>query len=243
MARKPTRDSRVTSRPQLTLEQLAFHLKKLKEAREQIPDVSQQSMKVRSPEFKTWQTRVRRALEEVFGTDHRYYKDFQNLQFSVPRVAVVTSLRFSGGTGGRLQWDSHDQQAWDRDWPAATALLDDVIEELQTIAAPAPVPATPVPIKPPALTIVLNNNNILQSTTTIGVTQVLDIVDSLQLSESQRDEVRTLVKEFDEGAKANKPMSVLGKCIDGIKVYGPTVFKEVAAPLLLGWMKQHAGIP
>jgi hypothetical protein len=233
MARKISRGPNVAQQPHLAPDQAALQLKRLREARDQIADFQRPGFNVFSPAFETWRRRVRGALEAVFGPDHRYVIKFLGLHFSVPR------MRFAGAP----EWDRDDQEAWVDDWSKVPAFLGDVIEELETAAPPAPVPAMPAPTRPPALTIVVNNNNILQSTTAVSVTQVLDIVNSLQLSETQREEVRDLVKEFDDGAKANKPMSVLGKCIDGIKAYGPTVFKDVAAPLLLGWMKQHAGIP
>jgi uncharacterized protein (TIGR02391 family) len=106
------------------------HLTRLRESLSLLRAFKQSGVNAYSPEFKAWQQRTARALDELFGPTH-YLRSFEDLHFCEPRVQVMTS------GSSKPQWLPMDQSRFDDEIVQAEQLIVDAISD-----AEESVPAT-----------------------------------------------------------------------------------------------------
>jgi predicted nucleotide-binding protein with TIR-like domain len=98
-----------------------LHVQRLRTARAQIAQISEQGLTAHSPDFEAWKDRTQHSLNQVFGEKSAYSNRFWSLSFWMPRMSVGR---------GSIKWAPIDQQAFERDLQMAERVLSDALEEL-----------------------------------------------------------------------------------------------------------------
>jgi hypothetical protein len=207
-----------------------LHIRRLKESLAQISTLMSGGRTADSVEFKTWYDQTRRSFTEIFGDGSSYCRDFLRLIFKEPRVTFGRPT----GPGPR------DQELFATSMKRAEGIISAAIEEAEILAERTESIKEETPRATPQ--IVVNITNTLSQVTNMEIAQVLQNLNNLGLGSSQKQEAERLAKELDAEAKGQKRWPVLGRCIDGLKAIGDTVYKQVAVPLLLEMLKKEMGL-
>jgi hypothetical protein len=208
----------------------ALHIKRLKESLEQIPVLIEGGKTSQDVEFKTWHDQTRRSFTGIFGDGSSYCRDFLGLRFSEVRFTM-------GKPTGPTQ---RDREIFEVGMRRAEGIIAAAIEE-------AEIPAERIePIKEevprPIPQLVVNITNTLSQVTNMEIAQVLQNLNNLGLTPSQKQEAEHLAKELDLEVKGQRRWPILAKYIEGLKTIGDTVYKQVAIPLLLEMVKKEMGL-
>jgi hypothetical protein len=207
-----------------------LHLKRLKESLNQIATLMSGGKTSQDVEFKTWYDQTRRSFTEIFGDGSSYCRDFLRLLFQEPRF-----------TGGRPTGPGpRDREIFAASMKRAEAIIAAAIEEAEISAGITQPPRQEAPRPTPHL--VINITNMLSQVTNVEITQLLQNLNNLGLTPSQKEEAGRLATELDAEVKGQKRWPILARCIDGLKTIGDTVYKQVAIPLLLEMLKKEMGL-
>jgi len=207
-----------------------LHIKRLKESWEQIPALISGEKTTQDLEFKTWHDQARRSLIEIFGNSSSYNRDFLGLRFSESRFTV-------GKSTGPTQ---RDREIFGMGMKRAEGIIAAAIEEAEIPAEKIEPTRQEAPRAIPQL--VINITSTLSQVTNVEITQVLQNLNNLGLTQSQKQEAEQLAIELDAEVKGQKRWPILTKCIAGLKAVGDTVYKQVAIPLLLEMLKKDMGL-
>jgi hypothetical protein len=101
------------------MEKRTLHIGRLREALEKIPELQSGDTNALSPKFRDWQSRTQHSLNELFGEEHHYAREFFGLSFWLMRVAPAEGLA----------WTSRDQERFQGDLQRAETILRDALEE------------------------------------------------------------------------------------------------------------------
>ncbi len=208
-----------------------LHLKRLKECLEQIPKLEGRS--AYDPEFKTWLTQTRSSLIELFGERSLNDRNLIKITF------IEAGYRMGRPTGP----SPRDLQVFKDGVKMAESVIKKAIEEAEFTAdvVETPYEPPPKPVKSsPQITV--NVINMLSQVTNVEITQLLQNLNNLGLTASQKAQAEQLTKELDAEVKGQKRWPILGRCIEGLKALGDTVYKQVAIPLLLEMLKKEVGL-
>lgn len=208
-----------------------IHIGRLRESLEMIPEL--RGGTVYDDTFSTWKDRTQRSLKAVFGEENHYVEDFEHLHFSVPVM-------------GRRKWDSHDKEAYAKGLTRAETLLSDAIEEVGVAPEAFPETGTDEGGHPseasPTVKLVVQQNQSVQQIQTLSFDQIIGSIDELGIPEGEAEEARELAEDFRAEAEGEGRWSRLGEILEGLKGLGQTVWKRVAVPLLLEWIKHETGM-
>ena len=105
-------------------ENYQLHVRRLTDAKAQIPTWKAGSENALTPGFSAWQRRVEHSLDVLFGKDHHYSRSFRGLEFWL--------LRMSVGQSG-VHWNARDQERFVADLSEAESVLADALEELPSL--------------------------------------------------------------------------------------------------------------
>ena len=122
----------------------------------------------------------------------------------------------------------------------AEAIIAAAIEEAEIPSEKIEPPRKQVLTPTPQL--VINITNMLSQVTNVEIAQVLQNLNNLGLTPSQKEEAGRLATELDAEVKGQKRWPILARCINGLKTIGDTVYKQVAIPLLLEMLKKEMGL-
>lgn len=207
-----------------------LHLKRLKESLNQIPTLLSGGKTSQDVEFKTWYDQTRRSFTEIFGDGSSYCRDFLRLLFQEPRFI-----------GGRPTGPGpRDREIFAASMKRAEAIIAAAIEEAEIPSEKIEPPRKQVLTPTPQL--VINITNMLSQVTNVEIAQVLQNLNNLGLTPSQKEEAGRLATELDAEVKGQKRWPILARCINGLKTIGDTVYKQVAIPLLLEMLKKEMGL-
>ena len=211
-----------------------LHIQRLTEARAQIPRLKAGSHSALDPAFTGWQQRVKHSLEQLFGSEHHYPKNFRMLAFWSVRVAPS----IGGGLG--VQLGSADGDRFLHDLARADEILHDALQELPTL---------PLPVHPPAVDpadrrpeIVVNVHNVLSQSTVVSQHQIEMEIESLPLDVEAKAEARRAATDLAAEVQGEQRWTVMAKSLDVLKRLGKGVYDKVALPLLLEIIKKQSGM-
>jgi hypothetical protein len=207
-----------------------LHIRRLKDSLGHIPILVSRGKTSDDPEFKIWYDQTRRSFTEIFGDGSSYCRDFLKLLFKEARFTVGRP------TGPGLR----DREIFGASMKRAEAIIAAAIEEAEIPSEKIEPIRQEAPRQIPQ--IVVNISNTLSQITNVEIAQVLQNLNNLGLTPSQKQEAERLAKEMDSEVKGQKRWPVLAKCIEGLKTIGDTVYKQVAIPLLLEMLKKEMGL-
>jgi hypothetical protein len=215
-----------------------LHIVRLREGLKQLEDIRKMPRPGRTPEFNNWRQRIAHSLEELFSLGNAYTKRFNRLGFYNIRAVISFGV---GGPSRGPGWDSGDQRRFEEDTVIAEQIIGDALEELEVYSpssrpAESKTPAKPVP------SIIFNINNVLSQTTEVHISQILQNLQSLSLSDEGLHEAKAQAKALSDEAKGQQRWPLLAKSLDALKALGKPVYETVAIPLLMEMLKKQAGL-
>lgn len=213
--------------------QRQLHIKRLREALDQVSELRQPGMTYTNPVFVSWKERTIQSLSQVFGTDHLYCIRFARLRFwSLPRSLY---------RGGLAQGEEEKREAYERDLKLAEDILQEALEEAEiTPRSQTQVSATKSANAPPS--VVVNVTNVLSQTASFQIDQVLKSLDELELSDEERARAKRCAEELEQEIRGQQRWPVLAKSLEVLRGLGKAVYERVALPLLLDMLKRQAGL-
>ena len=140
------------------------------------------------------------------------------------------------------RWTLEDYKIYVKDLARAAQVIKDALEEAEI---PGEKIETVIEEKTQGSKIpqlIINITNTLSQVTNVDIAQILQNLNSLGLTQSQKEEAKRLAEELDTEVKGQKRWPILTKCIEGLKNIGDTVYKQVAIPLLLEMLKKDMGL-
>lgn len=208
-----------------------LHLKRLRESLDQIPTLVSEGKTSRDVEFKAWYDQTRRSFTEIFGDGSSYCRDFLRLIFQETRITVGRPT----GPGPR------DREIFAESMKRAQRIIAAAIEEAEIpVGEIQPTRQEGHTQAPPQL--VINITNVLSQVTNVEIAQVLQNLNNLGLTPTQKEEAERLARGLDTEVKGQKRWPSLAKSIEGLKAIGDTVYKQVAIPILVEMLKKEMGV-
>jgi hypothetical protein len=206
-------------------------LKRLKALRARVDEFLRRDPALEDPAFKEWEDGVRSVLIELFG-ESQYLLRFRNLN---PRP-------ISYYMGGAREWHSDPQAAWQAELKRAANLLDEAIEEGEL---DIPIPAQdsePRSTTAPAVSVTINNQNIFSAAVHISISQTLEKLEQMDLSSAEKAIAAQHLEEIDTETKGAGRWPIIARAVENLKSIGVALYKDLAVPLLVEYLKRESGL-
>lgn len=220
-------------------EDVELYVARLQESLGQVKYLSQRS--IHDPVFRRWRNRTQRSLDQLFGAEHDYSTSFRELEFCAgwesddpEDWSVDDQERFNESVveAGHIVQDAHQEglhRLRNLSMPVASRVIGQ--KAAKSVAADAVVPPIQVTIY-----------NTLSNVTVLSQSQVLNLVEQLDIDDGRKGELKRLAGEFQREATGKKRWAALGKCLEGMKGLGKAAYEKVALPLLLAYIKKELGM-
>jgi len=205
-------------------------INRLRSARGRIDEFAGREPRLDDPDYTEWDRAVRSLLTELFGASS-YLLRFRQL--------TVRPISYS--FGGSTEWSANPKESWEIGLRQAARILDEALEEAE-IKLPDPESARAGPRTPTPLVVNISNQNVFSPEIHITISQVLQRLDGLGLSASEKALATEQVQELEAETKGEKRWPMIARSLEAIKSMGKSVYKEVAVPLLVEFLKHEAGL-
>lgn len=205
-------------------------VRRLAEERQRIPAFLDREPLLKDPDFEAWESSVALLLEEIFGTTE-FLKRFRQLRFRPIAYSMMAPP----------QWYSDPRQAWTSSLNLADKVLRDALEEA-AIELPEIPTLSPPASATPSIVVNVSNQNVFSPEIHVTIAQLLDRVDSLPLSDQERSIAKEHLQELRDETEGAKRWPIIAKSLEGLKSLGKSVYKEVAIPLIVEFLKRESGL-
>ena len=205
-------------------------LRRLGTERARIDELLGREPQLEDSDYDEWEQAVRSLIIDIFGAGS-YLLRFRQLD--------IRPISYSVG-GSR--WRSDPKQAWLTGLKQAAKILDEAIEEgaiSLPVAAKAEThsarAATPVVVN-------IHNQNIFSPEVHVTISQMLQSLDGLGLSDSEKTIAEEHLRELEVETKGSKRWPIIARSLESIKSIGKSVYKDVAVPLIVEFLKRESGL-
>ena len=225
---RPTRDAAAVAVEVQMTDPKKIYEDRLRSALEDLKPFEQMSCNPDHPELTRLRKNAGAWLDGLLGVGNRFRRDFEELEFQVPG--------FRSGSG----YDFHDEEAWRRDLQLARSIIEEALADHELGLHSEPVVATAAPPQrmrtPP---FVVNINNVLSNVQTVTLEQIFASPEVQHLPPAQQKEAREAAEAMEGEMRGQKRWDEISKWVGRLWSLGEPVFKRVAVPLLLEYLKQH----
>ncbi|MFS8083822.1 MAG: hypothetical protein ACMG51_10245, partial [Ginsengibacter sp.] len=143
--------------------------------------------------------------------------------------------------GGRREWYNHPTEMWHTGLQHADKLLGDALEEAE-VQGPTTESQPRSREHGGSIAVTVNNQNVFAPAVHVSVTQILERLDGLSLSPTEKDLAVQHVRELQAETQGEKRWPIIARAIEGMKALGKSVYREVAIPLLVEFLKSESGL-
>lgn len=216
-------------------------IQRLRSAIELIPSLAARLPELEDSGYKLWRTGTNQVLTDLFGAGSYpigYVGRFMKIRLH------STVLQQRHGYRG-LVFKSDYQAVWRRGLAEAEVVLKEALAEAELGPAPTRiVPAVPFPSPEKPLVININNtiSNAFSPSVHVTFEQLVGALDSLELSPVERTLAKEELALLDEETRGAQRWPVLAKSLETLKGIGKGVYKEIAVPLIVEYLKQQSGL-
>lgn len=131
-------------------------------------------------------------------------------------------------------------------WPTGLKLIEKVLDEaIEEASVDAPIsPPEPSPYPPrPQLVVNVQNHNVFSPAVHVSISQLVQQLDTLGLSDAERGVAAEQLHELHAETEGQKRWPVIARLLESVKSLGKDVYKNVAVPLIVEFLKKEAGLP
>jgi len=213
-------------------------IERLRAAIALIPALAGRKPLISDPEFKQWCSGVTQLLRDLFAEPHMlgYTGRFVRIHFR-SRVGV------RGQSAPALQADC--RAVWARGLQEAQVVLREALVEAE-LGLPIETSLPPTPVTPREKSIVINVNNTVSNafSPTLHVTfsDLMGALDARELSPAEHELARTELVAIDSEAKGEQRWPIIARSLESLKALGKGVYKDIAVPLIVEFLKQQSGL-
>lgn len=204
-------------------------VRRLREARERIAELETRSPQLSDPDYKAWDQTVQSLLQELFGAGEFL------LRF---RRITIHPVIYSISRGA--QWHGDAPQTWRTGLKLAATILDEALEEAG-LEPPDSAEAARTPSQPPVV-VNVQNHNVFSAAVHVTVSQLIERLDTLDLTEPERGIATEQLRELQAETEGPKRWPVIARSLESLKSLGKNVYKDVAVPLIVEFLKKEAGL-
>lgn len=170
-------------------------------------------------------------LNEIFGPSE-FILRFQQLTFR--------PLTYAVGRGPR--WAKEPGENWRHSLRETDKIIAEAVEE-GGVPAPSTVPEPTQPRRPlPNVVVNVHNENVFSPTVHISVAQLLDRLDALPLSSAERELAAEQLRELEAETQGQGRWPLIARSLESMKAIGKSVYKDIAVPLLVEYLKRESGL-
>lgn len=205
-------------------------VRRLQDERERIVGFSAREPQLEDPDFEEWSRTVHSLLVELFGAGE-FTLRFKQLKFRP----------ISYFMGGRAEWYGDPRTQWQTSLRGADKILREAVEEAGVQFPAAPLESESAGHRP-SVVVNVSNQNVFSPTVHVSVSQLLERLGELPLSASEREIASEHVRELDQETKGEKRWAIIARSVESLKSLGKGVYKEIAVPLLVEFLKHEAGL-
>jgi len=216
-------------------------IQRLRAAIELIPSLAARAPELEDSEYKLWRSGIVQVLGDLFGFENHklgYLGRFN-------KIRVHSTVVQRGYGNQRLVFQSDYQRVWQRGLAEAEVVLKEALAEAELGPTPPRIVPAVAPA-PPEKPLVININNTISNafSPSVHVTfeQLVGALDSLELSPAERTLAKEELALLDEETRGAQRWPVLAKSLETLKGIGKGVYKEIAVPLIVEYLKQQSGL-
>jgi hypothetical protein len=205
-------------------------IRRLDDELDRIPGFLERSPLLDDPDFQEWERTVDSLLNELFdpGT---YLLRFRQLTI---RPIVY-------GMGG-AKWYADPDKAWKSGLTHASKILREALEEASVEMPPARQPVPPERSPHPPLTVTINNQNVFSPSIHVTVSQLMEQLNRMGLTPGENAAARESLATIEEETKGAKRWPIIAQSLETLKSLGKNIYKDVAVPLIVEFLKSEMGV-
>lgn len=205
-------------------------LRRLREERARIAAFQARQPTLEDPDFEEWERTVQSLLREVFGAGELLL-----------RFRQVACRPISYYVGGGRQWSSDPTDAWNRGLEHVNKILGEALEEAD-VGLPLEV-ENPAPTgRGSSVVVNVHNQNVFSPSVHVTVSQLLERIGTMELTPAEKELARQSVLELETETKGEGRWPIIARSLEATKSLGKTVYKDIAVPLIVEYLKREAGL-
>jgi hypothetical protein len=206
-------------------------IRRLREEKSRIVTFQAREPLLDDPEFEQWKKAVHALLVELFGANE-----------FVLRFKQLRCRPISYHMGGGREWYADPKAEWERGLKNADKVLCEAVEEAEMVVPVAQTSSASTP-RAPHVTINVHNENIFSPNVHVTVSELLDRLGELDLSVDEQALAREQLQELAAETQGQKRWPIIARVLEAMKSLGKSVYKDVAVPFLVDFLKREAGLP
>lgn len=207
-------------------------IRRLREERVRISGFKARHPQVDDPDFEEWETTVLSLLRELFGSSELLLR-FRQLRFR----------NIDYQSGGFIDWSGDAEKVWQTSLQHADKILGDALEEAE-LPYPAAVDSGIVDLGARGKVVVnVHNQNVVSPTLHVSVAQIVEKLAALDLTDAERALAREQIQELEAETTGQGRWPVIARSLEAMKSLGKSVYRDIAVPLIVEFLKKEAGLP
>lgn len=206
-------------------------VRRLREERERIAGFQGRSPSLDDADFDEWENTVQSLLREVFGASEFL------LRFRQLHIRPI-----SYQMGGHRQWYADPGEAWSTGLKHADKILAEAIEEAEVELPLASASDSATKRPAPNIVVTVQNQNVFSPSVHVTVNQLIERLNSMGLSTAEKDVATEHLNELQAETEGQGRWPIIAKSLEAMKSVGKLVYKEVAVPLIVEFLKKEAGL-
>lgn len=214
-------------------------VKRLRDAIGMIPGFATRDPLMDDPEFSQWSKGVLQLLVDLFAHTNMlgYSGRFVRIHF---RSTVRHPRRH-----GSVSFQSDFRSVWANGLHQAEVVLREALEEAE-LGPVAVAPRAILPTAHPEPPIVINVSNVVSNafspTINVTFTQLISELAAMPLSAAERELAKEELLAIEAETKGEQRWPVIARSLESIKAIGKGVYKDIAVPLIVEFLKHQSGL-
>lgn len=205
-------------------------IRRLGEERARIAGFQAREPKLNDPDFEEWEKTVHSLLRELFGGGE-FVLRFRQLRFRPINHYM----------GGHTEWYGDPKVSWDTSLQHADKILGEALEEAG-VEFPPEQPSHSMRERAPNVVVTVQNQNIFSPNVHVSVTQLIQRLDALALSNAEKQIATEHLQDLQTEIEGQMRWPIIAKSLEAMKSIGKNVYKEIAVPLLVEFLKRESGL-
>jgi hypothetical protein len=209
-------------------------VQRLRDSIEKAGELSARLPVLHDPEYDEWSKGTIHVLSELFGTTTFGY----HMRFVQVTCRATTSVR-----GGQRAFRPDYRTVWTEGLRQKEMVLREALQEAELGPRDPTHVLTPIAATQGHAPVVVNVHNVFSPSIQISFNQLIARLDALPLEASEREAARTELEAIESEVRGSGRWPVIGRSLEALKSMGKSVYKEIAVPLIVEYLKREAGLP
>ncbi len=212
-------------------------VERLRSAVEVIPQFAARTPRKDDPEFTQWSKGVTQLLRDLFVEPDMlgYMGRFVKIRF---RATIADRA-------GNQSFQPDYRAVWARGLQEADVVLREALGEAELglpVSHESPSPSIAGREQPIVINVTNAVTNSFSPTVQVTFTQIVAELDKLVLTPAEREAARSELVAIDEETRGEQRWPLIARSLETLKALGKGVYKEVAIPLVVEFLKHQAGL-